>query len=120
MGTQTVQNQSTIELTTALDAGQLRVYSGAIVIGTMIDEFCKRTKVPSTVRLKVLYLPDGTPISGTWGNDVAFIDDPAKQLIYADMPTPTGGSTLVSHPFTITEGLQSDDPHLVLKTNVDC
>ncbi len=120
MGTATVRNQSTVSLTTQLSAGKLHVYYGATVIGTMNDEFCQGTRPPSTVRLNVAYLPDGTPVSGTWGNDVAFVDDPTNQLIYAIMPMPSGGSTEVSHAFTISEGAVSDDPHLVLKTNVDC
>lgn len=121
MGHATVRNQRTIDLTTAIVHDHLRVYYGSTVIGTMTDEFCRNTKVPGTVRLYVAYLPDGTAVSGTWGeNGTPFVDDPTNARIYADMPTPADRAPPNDFAFTIAEGLESDDPHLVLKTNVDC
>jgi hypothetical protein len=123
MGTVTVTNQPTVSLTTAMTRGKLQVLSGSVVLGTVIDQYCEGQTVPEKVRLEVAYLPDGTAVSGVWGpNQQAFTDEPSKKRIFAEMPTPTT-SNEVDYAFTVSVGApvpQSDDPHLVLKTNVDC
>lgn len=116
----TVHNDNQVDVVSTLMAGRLQLSVEGVIIGTVTDEF--NPPVPSTMRLFIYNLPDGSPVSAQWqpiSGGAWWSFTPTTGGVYADFPVPPVGSAPTEYRFVAlaTEhGIHIDDPRLVLKT----
>ncbi len=119
-------NTNPVVVTTALTKVGLVLSVDGEPIGVIVDRFCGNDKPVTTLRLNVLYLPDGTAVGGTWrgnGQTGDFIQDEKNSLAYADLDVPGVGAGRCSYDFTIVvegSGHERRDPVVTVFQVEDC
>jgi len=117
----TVQNQRVVEVTSAINGvGKLVLGVEGVNIGVVTDEFA--APPPTSMRLFIHDLPDGTPVAAQWqpvGGGLWWPFSPGTGGVYASFPVPAHGAPRVAFNFValaVEHGLLIDDPRLVLRT----